>query len=215
MIGEKGVNLSGGQKARVGLARALYSDSDIYLLDDPISAVDIHVARFIIKECFLKYLKGKTIIVNTHALYFLKYMDYLYVLDKGRIVQHGQYDILTSSPEFKEVYDKIMKHFHEEQEATSTDLEEDDLDLPLDSNLEDLKLKGKLSSQKENSASKKNSKPNEGNSEPKENATQTVYDKLINMEDRKKGSVSLQVYWDFVKLNGGVWYVIVLLSSFF
>lgn len=48
MIGEKGINLSGGQKARITLARALYSDSDIYLLDDPISAVDVHVGKFII-----------------------------------------------------------------------------------------------------------------------------------------------------------------------
>lgn len=47
MIGEKGVNLSGGQKARIALARAIYSDKDIYLLDDPISAVDIHVGKFI------------------------------------------------------------------------------------------------------------------------------------------------------------------------
>lgn len=47
MIGEKGVNLSGGQKARISLARAIYSDADIYLLDDPLSAVDIHVANFI------------------------------------------------------------------------------------------------------------------------------------------------------------------------
>lgn len=49
MIGEKGVNLSGGQKARISLARALYSNADIYLLDDPISAVDIHVGKFIIE----------------------------------------------------------------------------------------------------------------------------------------------------------------------
>lgn len=47
MIGEKGVNLSGGQKARVSLARAIYSNCDIYLLDDPISAVDVHVGKFI------------------------------------------------------------------------------------------------------------------------------------------------------------------------
>ena len=48
-IGEKGVNLSGGQKARIGLARALYSDRDIYLLDDILSAVDVHVGEFLMK----------------------------------------------------------------------------------------------------------------------------------------------------------------------
>jgi len=68
MIGEKGVNLSGGQKARVSLARAIYSNCDIYLLDDPISAVDVHVAKFIIYECLNGYLKEKTRILVTHAL---------------------------------------------------------------------------------------------------------------------------------------------------
>lgn len=48
-IGEKGTNLSGGQKARIGLARALYSDRDIYLLDDIISAVDVHVGDYLMK----------------------------------------------------------------------------------------------------------------------------------------------------------------------
>lgn len=50
MIGEKGVNLSGGQKARVALARAIYQDSDVYLLDDPLSAVDAHVGRYIFRK---------------------------------------------------------------------------------------------------------------------------------------------------------------------
>ena len=49
MIGEKGVNLSGGQKARISIARAIYSNADIFLLDDPISAVDIHVGKFIME----------------------------------------------------------------------------------------------------------------------------------------------------------------------
>lgn len=57
MIGEKGINLSGGQKARISLARAIYSDSDIILLDDPLSAVDAHVGNFIMKECLLGKLK--------------------------------------------------------------------------------------------------------------------------------------------------------------
>jgi ABC-type transport system involved in cytochrome bd biosynthesis fused ATPase/permease subunit len=69
-IGEKGVNLSGGQKARIALARAIYSNRDILLLDDVISAVDIHVGEFLIKESILKYLRGKTIIMPTHAANF-------------------------------------------------------------------------------------------------------------------------------------------------
>lgn len=68
MIGEKGVTLSGGQKARISLARAIYSDADIYLLDDPLSAVDVHVANFIMQECFLNCLKNKTRILCTHMV---------------------------------------------------------------------------------------------------------------------------------------------------
>ena len=67
-VGSKGVTLSGGQKARIALARAVYSDSDIYLLDDPLSAVDSHVGHRIWSEVIMEYLisKGKTIIIASH-----------------------------------------------------------------------------------------------------------------------------------------------------
>jgi len=70
-IGEKGTNLSGGQKARISLARALYSNKDIYLLDDILSAVDVHVGKFIMQKTILEYLKGKTIVMPTHAVKYL------------------------------------------------------------------------------------------------------------------------------------------------
>ena len=69
-IGEKGVNLSGGQKARISLARALYSDRDIYLLDDVLSAVDVHVGKFLMEETILGYLRKKTVIMPSHAINF-------------------------------------------------------------------------------------------------------------------------------------------------
>lgn len=67
-IGERGLNLSGGQKQRISLARAVYSNKDIYLLDDPLSAVDAHVGKHIFEECIKKVLKGKSIILVTHQL---------------------------------------------------------------------------------------------------------------------------------------------------
>ena len=67
-IGERGINLSGGQKQRISLARAVYSNKDIYLLDDPLSAVDIHIGRHIFSECIMKQLKGKTVLFVTHQL---------------------------------------------------------------------------------------------------------------------------------------------------
>ncbi|KAG7261535.1 hypothetical protein CRUP_002600, partial [Coryphaenoides rupestris] len=67
-IGEGGINLSGGQKQRVSLARAVYSGRDIFLLDDPLSAVDAHVGKYIFEECIKKELRGKSIILVTHQL---------------------------------------------------------------------------------------------------------------------------------------------------
>lgn len=65
-IGERGITLSGGQRARIALARAVYADCDIILLDDPLSAVDARVARSLVQNCLLGILKGKTIILATH-----------------------------------------------------------------------------------------------------------------------------------------------------
>lgn len=67
-IGERGLNLSGGQKQRISLARAVYSNKDIFLLDDPLSAVDAHVGKHIFEECIKKELRGKSVILVTHQL---------------------------------------------------------------------------------------------------------------------------------------------------
>ena len=67
-IGERGVNVSGGQKQRISLARAYYSDRDIYLLDDPLSAVDAHVGKHIFTHCIRGALRGKTVLFVSHQL---------------------------------------------------------------------------------------------------------------------------------------------------
>lgn len=74
-IGEKGINLSGGQKARVGLARAVYADRDLILMDDPISALDANVKKKIFKSVFMKKFAKKTRILVTHAIDFLHLVD--------------------------------------------------------------------------------------------------------------------------------------------
>ena len=91
-IGEKGINLSGGQKVRISLARTIYNNPDIYLFDDPISALDANVGKKIMKNCIVKYLKGKTRVVVTHALSYLKYMDRIIYMKSGRIEWSGNYD---------------------------------------------------------------------------------------------------------------------------
>ena len=68
IVGERGINLSGGQKTRLALARALYFDADIYLLDDPISAVDSKVAKSIYENAILEMKITKTIVLVTHQI---------------------------------------------------------------------------------------------------------------------------------------------------
>jgi ATP-binding cassette subfamily C (CFTR/MRP) protein 4 len=80
VVGEKGITLSGGQKARVSLARALYADSDIFLFDDPISAVDAKVAREIHEKCLRPLSRSKTVILVTHQIGFLYDCDEVIVL---------------------------------------------------------------------------------------------------------------------------------------
>ncbi|KAK6027593.1 ABC transporter, ATP-binding protein, partial [Ostertagia ostertagi] len=95
-IGEKGINLSGGQKARVSLARAVYQDHDIYLLDDPLSAVDAHVGRHIFEKVLGPdgLLRNKTRILVTHRLSYIKFADEIIVLQDGRIIENGRYSEL-------------------------------------------------------------------------------------------------------------------------
>ncbi|KAB0798125.1 hypothetical protein PPYR_09118 [Photinus pyralis] len=96
LVGERGVSLSGGQRARINLARSVYREADIYLFDDPLSAVDAHVGKHLFDECILKYLKNKTRILVTHQLQFLKHADTIVIMSNGQIEKVGTYDELVS-----------------------------------------------------------------------------------------------------------------------
>jgi ATP-binding cassette subfamily C (CFTR/MRP) protein 1 len=96
-IGERGINLSGGQKARVSLARALYLDADIYVLDDPLAAVDAHVGQQIFEGCVRGALKEKTRILVTHQLHLLEKCDRVIILENGFVKASGSYKDLARS----------------------------------------------------------------------------------------------------------------------
>ncbi|XP_031835583.1 ATP-binding cassette sub-family C member 4-like isoform X1 [Nomia melanderi] len=98
-VGENGSSLSGGQKARVNLARAVYKQADVYLLDDPLSAVDAKVAKHLFMRCIRQYLSGKTRILVTHQLQFIKKVDSIAVLDRGRVRMSGSYEQLYNNTE--------------------------------------------------------------------------------------------------------------------
>ncbi|KAM3622612.1 uncharacterized protein V6R79_001000 [Siganus canaliculatus] len=88
-VGENGVTLSGGQKARLALARAVYMDKDIYLLDDPLAAVDADVAEHLMNKCIMELLSGKTRILCTHRIEFVNKADTVVLMEDGTIVRTG------------------------------------------------------------------------------------------------------------------------------
>lgn len=85
MVGERGITLSGGQKARLALARALYFNADIYLLDDPISAVDAKVAKKIYENAILSMKGKKTIILVTHQISYMYKCDEVVIMEEGKL----------------------------------------------------------------------------------------------------------------------------------
>ncbi|KAH3661347.1 hypothetical protein OGAPHI_006754 [Ogataea philodendri] len=100
-VGERGITLSGGQKARINLARAVYSDKDIILLDDVLSAVDAKVGKSIMKDCIMGYLKNKTRVLATHQLSLIDSADKIMFLNGDGTVDYGTLDEVKSrNPEF-------------------------------------------------------------------------------------------------------------------
>ena len=125
-IGERGINLSGGQKARVSLARALYAKkTKIILLDDPLSAVDAHVGEHLFKHAITgKVCKGTTRILVTHHVHFLPRCDKVLVLDGGRVQHCGTYaDLVASGVDFAGAVDFDEKAQEADGEAAEAEEE--------------------------------------------------------------------------------------------
>ncbi|XP_070762186.1 ATP-binding cassette sub-family C member 5 isoform X2 [Enoplosus armatus] len=107
-IGERGANLSGGQRQRISLARALYSDRDVYILDDPLSALDAHVANHIFHNAIRKQLRHKTVIFITHQLQYLVDCDDVILMREGSIAEQGNHDNLMK---LNRDYTAMFNHF--------------------------------------------------------------------------------------------------------
>lgn len=123
-VGEKGLNLSGGQKQRISLARAVYSNPDILILDDPLSAVDAHVGRHIFEKLIGPegLTKGKTRILITHAIWVLPQVDEIFVVEDGRVVERGTYNkLLSEGGKFAQF---LLQHITSSAEDEEEELEE-------------------------------------------------------------------------------------------
>ncbi|KAM7471981.1 hypothetical protein LguiA_010164 [Lonicera macranthoides] len=211
-IGERGINMSGGQKQRIQIARAVYQDADIYLLDDPFSAVDAHTGTqlfeveiyslAVFKDCLMGILKGKTIVYVTHQVEFLPAADLILVMQNGRIAQAGTFQELLK----QNIGFELLVGAHSQALESVQTVEN-------------------------SSRSTKQTPPNaELNTEPNSNTEfpHTKQDsehnlcveitekdgKLVNDEEREKGSIGKEVYWSYLTIvKGGALVPIILLAQ--
>ncbi|KAK9067685.1 hypothetical protein SSX86_011796 [Deinandra increscens subsp. villosa] len=188
-IGERGINLSGGQKQRIQLARAVYQDSDIYLLDDVFSAVDAHTGSKIFKECVRGVLRDKTILLVTHQVDFLHDVDLILVMREGMIVQSGKYDeLIRSGLDFKAL---VSAHESSMQLVQTESTEPQTV------------TKSHINNSNEHN--NENQKPLERS----QSNSITRTSKLIEDEERETGRVSLHVYKVYATEAFG-WFGVVL-----
>ena len=108
-IGEKSINLSGGQKIRLTIARAVYNEAEIYIFDDPLSALDAYVGMNLFKEVFCNYLQNKTVIISTHSLQYLSMFDRVIFMEDGKIKWFGPPKELTTQS-FYEEFSKLIQN---------------------------------------------------------------------------------------------------------
>ncbi|XP_032595387.1 multidrug resistance-associated protein 1 isoform X5 [Drosophila grimshawi] len=220
-IGEKGINLSGGQKQRISLARAVYSDADLYLLDDPLSAVDAHVGKHIFEEVIgpKGMLAKKTRVLVTHGITFLPQTNNIYVMKLGEITESGTYsELLKSKGAFS---DFLMQHLQE------GDVEEEEIDqikrqlsqtdpelvVPFEKAIALARTESLSDSISINSASslmggslrrrgKRQNSYDSGGSAASLKKKQEIEGKLIETEKSQTGGVDFAVYKHYIKSVG-------------
>lgn len=188
-IGERGVNISGGQKQRVSIARAVYADADVYIMDDPLSALDAHVARQVFDTCLRQELKNKTRVLVTNQLHFLSQVDRIILVHEGEIKEQGTHDeLMENGPYFK----RLM-----ENAGSMEDVQSDDEEAPFtldgpggDEGNDSRKVEKAPSLRKRSSSVKKEI----------EKKAKTL---LIKQEERETGILSVKVLERYKAAMGG------------
>ncbi|KAM6054990.1 multidrug resistance-associated protein 1 isoform 2-T2 [Chlamydotis macqueenii] len=208
-IGEKGVNLSGGQKQRVSLARAVYCNADVYLFDDPLSAVDSHVGKHIFEKVIgpKGILKNKTRLLVTHAINYLPQMDTILVMTDGEISEMGSYQELLEQ-------DGAFAEFLRTYANTEQSMENSDTDNPpgkegklVENGVLVNEASGKLihrqlSNSSTYSRDTGKSQHQSSTAELEKPLAEKNSWKLTEADTAKTGRVKATVYWDYMKAIG-------------
>lgn len=196
-IGERGITLSGGQKARINLARAVYAGKDIILLDDVLSAVDARVGKHIMENCILGLLKTKTRVLATHQLSLIGSADRIIFLNGDGTIDCGTFDELKlRNPGFEH-----LMAFSSQQKEKEEEDEEDDIEV-----LEDGDNADAVSDREfiQRQLSRKSTVVDE----EAEHYNYTVNEKedgrLMSDERKAENGISFQVYKNYVKFGSGI-----------
>jgi len=192
------VNLSGGQKARVALARAIYADCDTYLMDDPLSAVDAHVAKYILEECLCKQLREKTRVLITHKLESLRYVDYMYIMKGGEIIAQGDYEGIKKDPYYQEIEEKANKEPSREEEEEEIDEEETQ------------EVVQEITKKSEGKKSERKQTQRKETSFHEAEEQKQMMEKLMLNEDRQTGAVTWAIWKSFFSYFGTPTYIFMM-----
>ncbi|XP_075021185.1 multidrug resistance-associated protein 1 isoform X10 [Calonectris borealis] len=208
-IGEKGVNLSGGQKQRVSLARAVYCNADIYLFDDPLSAVDAHVGKHIFEKVIgpKGILKNKTRVLVTHAINYLPQMDTILVMTDGEISEMGSYqELLKQDGAFAEFL-RTYANAEQSMENSATSSPSGKEGKPVENGVLVNEAPGKLMHRQLSNSSTYSrdtgkSQHQSSTAELQKPLAEKNSWKLMEADTAKTGRVKATVYWDYMKAIG-------------
>ena len=180
--GEGGDALSGGQRTRIAIARCLYQDVDIYIFDDILSALDSFVGSFIMEQTILQQLKGKTIVMSTHAIQYLNKGDKVYLLDEGKVLLSGKFTDIAECEIYKK-FIELSETLHGKKNK------EEDIEPEIAKKL----------------SARKNSKKIESETDASENKEELdeATKRIMIPEDRERGNVSWHTVKIFIRLFGG------------
>ncbi|XP_022091453.1 multidrug resistance-associated protein 1-like isoform X2 [Acanthaster planci] len=218
-IGEKGINLSGGQKQRVSLARAVYNNADIYLLDDPLSAVDSHVGKHIFEQVIGPegLLKRKTRVLVTHGISFLPQVDRIIVVVDGEITEAGSYtELLSRNQAFAEFLRNYSTEADEIEDQAGEDAETKAVEgSPTQREVNPNKISTAMKSHQEEEALKKQISRDQLKKQREQDATKAALakegDTLIKKETTETGMTSLRVFLLYIRSLGNLLFLLIFL----